>query len=81
MEQHSAVTSGSIRGNAHISTIDGSRGLVCRLFRWRPGSPWSGADRSPAAGFMSGQSPGREAERFADAKIVADDAVRILPLS
>jgi hypothetical protein len=38
-------------------------------------APGPGADRSPAAGFMSGQSPGREAE-LPNARTIANDAVR-----
>jgi hypothetical protein len=38
-------------GNAHISTINRSRGLVRRLSRWRPGSPWSGRGSVPGGRF------------------------------
>jgi hypothetical protein len=62
-------------GNAHISTINGSRGLVRRLFRWLPGSPWSGRGSVPGGRFHERSIPGREAE-LPNARTIANDAVR-----
>jgi hypothetical protein len=78
-EKHSSVTSGSIQAmlTSPLSMGHGD---------WSVGSsagflvaPGPGADRSPAAGFMSGQSPGREAE-LPNARTIANDAGRKLPL-
>jgi hypothetical protein len=73
-EKHFSVTSGSIQAmlTSPLSMGHGD---------WSVGSsagflvaPGPGADRSPAAGFMSGQSPGREAE-LPNARTIANDAV------
>jgi hypothetical protein len=62
-------------GIAHISTINGSRGLVRMLSRWRPGRPWAGRGSVPGGRFHARLTPGREAERSVECHDNSHDAV------
>ena len=63
-------------GNAHISTIKGSRGLVRKLSRWHPGSPWFGRGSVPGGRFHDRLMPFvAKLSALPNAKIAANDAV------